>query len=42
VDSECLARWETMYFYRHKGTVYNVWFMGVSIPYLRAKLLEGS
>jgi hypothetical protein len=29
--------------YKHKGTVYNAYVMGVSITYLRAKvLLQGS
>jgi hypothetical protein len=43
MDSRCLARWDTMLFYRHKGTIYNAWLTGVSIPYLRTRLLlEGS
>jgi hypothetical protein len=36
---KCLARQETMPFYRSKGMVYNAWFMGVSSSYLKAKLL---
>jgi hypothetical protein len=39
----CLARWDIVPFYRHKGTIYNARFTSVSIPYIRTKLLlEGS
>jgi hypothetical protein len=43
LEFDCPAGRDTMPFYRHKDTVYNTWFMSVSITYLWAKLLlEGS
>jgi hypothetical protein len=43
LETECLAKQDTVPFCIHKGMVCNAWLMGVSIPYLRTKFLqEGS
>jgi hypothetical protein len=39
LETDCLARYDTMPFYRCKGMVYNTWLTGASTIYLQANFL---